>query len=183
MALVGAVALLVGGGGRLSDATASAIDTAQRASVVPLGAVIDAPTKVADTAAGAVGYREVGTGTPIVLLMGLGGSMCDWDPASVASLAVGRNIVMFGNAGVGQTRSLTSPLNITEMARQASALISTLGLGRVAVLGWSMGGMVAQALAVLHPTQVSKIVLAATQPRHGTRGSDTPGRRREGGKR
>jgi pimeloyl-ACP methyl ester carboxylesterase len=53
------------------------------------------------------------------------------------------------------------------MADQTSALISTLRLGRVAVLGWSMGGMIAQTLAVNHRDQVSKLILAATQPGTG----------------
>jgi pimeloyl-ACP methyl ester carboxylesterase len=53
------------------------------------------------------------------------------------------------------------------MADQTSALIDTLGLGRPNVLGWSMGGMIAQALAVLHPAQVRRLVLCATFP--GTR--------------
>jgi pimeloyl-ACP methyl ester carboxylesterase len=54
------------------------------------------------------------------------------------------------------------------MAGQASALISALRLGRTAVVGWSMGGMIAQALAVLHPRQVSRLILAATQAGTGT---------------
>jgi pimeloyl-ACP methyl ester carboxylesterase len=99
--------------------------------------------------------------------MGLGGSMDDWQPAFVASLATHHKVVMFDNAGVGETAPLRSPLTITQMANQTSTLISTLRLGRVAVLGWSMGGMIAQALAVLHPTQVTKLVLAATQPGTG----------------
>ena len=53
------------------------------------------------------------------------------------------------------------------MADQTSAFITTLGLGRVDVLGWSLGGMVAQALAVQHPTQVDRLILAATQPGTG----------------
>ena len=129
--------------------------------------VIDTPIKVADTSAGAIGYREVGTGSPILLITGLGASMDDWQPAFLASLATDHTVVMFDNAGVGETASVASPLTITEMANQTSALISTLRLGRVAVLGWSLGGMVAQALAVLHPAQVSKLVLAATQPGTG----------------
>jgi len=68
---------------------------------------------------------------------------------------------------VGRTASPASPLTVSAMADQTSALITTLGLGRVEVLGWSMGGMVAQALAVRHPAHVSKIVLAATQPGTG----------------
>jgi pimeloyl-ACP methyl ester carboxylesterase len=166
VALAGAVALLAGcGAGSSSGATTST--PTHRVPVVRPVAVIDAPAKVADTAAGAVGYRQVGTGSPILLIMGLGGSMDDWPPAFVATLATGHTVVMPDNAGVGQTASLAPPLGITEMANQTSALISTLRLGRVAVLGWSMGGMIAQALAVLHPAQVSKIVLAATQPGTG----------------
>jgi pimeloyl-ACP methyl ester carboxylesterase len=128
---------------------------------------VNAPTKIAHTAAGLVGYREVGAGSPVLLVMGLSGSMDDWQPAFVAGLATDHTVVVFDNAGVGQTASLSPPLSITAMANQASALISALGLGRTAVLGWSMGGMIAQALAVLHPAQVSRLVLAATQPGTG----------------
>ena len=53
------------------------------------------------------------------------------------------------------------------MADQTSALIDALGLGRPDVLGWSMGGMIAQALAVLHPAQVRRLVLCATYPGTG----------------
>jgi pimeloyl-ACP methyl ester carboxylesterase len=129
--------------------------------------VIGAPTRIAHTSAGPVGYRETGTGSPLLLIMGLGGSMDAWQPALVAGLAARHEVVVFDNAAVGQTAALPSPLSVTEMANQTSALISALGLRRVAVLGWSMGGMVAQALTVLHPAQVSRLVLAATQPGTG----------------
>ena len=137
------------------------------AAVGPSAAVVNAPTKIAHTAAGPVGYREVGAGSPVLLVMGLSGSMDDWQPAFVAGLATDHTVVVFDNAGVGQTAALSPPLSIIAMANQASALISALGLGRTAVLGWSMGGMIAQALAVLHPAQVSRLVLAATQPGTG----------------
>jgi pimeloyl-ACP methyl ester carboxylesterase len=136
-------------------------------AVGPSAVVVNAPTKIAHTAAGPVGYREVGAGSPVLLVMGLSGSMDDWQPAFVAGLATDHTVVVFDNAGVGQTAALSPPLSITAMANQASALISALGLGRTAVLGWSMGGMIAQALAVLHPAQVSRLVLAATQPGTG----------------
>ena len=58
---------------------------------------------------------------------------------------------MFGNGGVGRTQQLPGPVTIQEMADQTSALIGTLGLGKPDVRGWSMGGLIAQALAVLHP--------------------------------
>jgi pimeloyl-ACP methyl ester carboxylesterase len=129
--------------------------------------VVNAPIRIAHTTAGTVAYRKIGAGSPILLVMGLGGSMDDWQPAFIAGLAADHTVVAFDNAGVGQTAALPAPLNITAMANQASALISALGLGRTAVLGWSMGGMIAQALAVLHPAQVSRLILAATQPGTG----------------
>jgi pimeloyl-ACP methyl ester carboxylesterase len=99
--------------------------------------------------------------------MGLSGSMDFWQPIFVATLAEQHRVVLLDNAGVGDTATLAAPLTITEMANQTSALITTLRLGRTAVLGWSMGGMIAQALAVLHPAQVSRLILAATQPGTG----------------
>lgn len=125
--------------------------------------VLAAPTKTVVTSSGRVGYREVGAGSPLLLVMGLGGSINDWAPGFVDALAAGHEVVVFDNAGVGETAKLPAPLTISQMANETSALISALHLGKPAVLGWSMGGMVAQALAVLHPSQVSKLVLAATQ--------------------
>jgi pimeloyl-ACP methyl ester carboxylesterase len=101
--------------------------------------------------------------------MGYGWTMEDWDPRLVHALAQHNRVVMFDNSGVGRTQQLPPPLTIDAMADQTSALIDTLGLGRPNVLGWSMGGMIAQALAVLHPTQVRRAGAGATYP--GTRRS------------
>lgn len=125
--------------------------------------IVTAPTLIAGTHEDAVGYREVGTGSPVLLIMGFGGSMDNWPPSFVDALATRHTVVVFDNAGIGDTAPVPSPLSISAMAGQASALIAALHLGRTAVLGWSMGGMIAQALAVAHPHQVSKLILAATQ--------------------
>jgi pimeloyl-ACP methyl ester carboxylesterase len=78
-------------------------------------------------------------------------------------------VVIFDNAGVGHTQTLPPPpLTIDAMANQTSALIDSLRLGRPNVLGWSMGSMIAQALAVLHPSQVRRLVLCAAYPGIGT---------------
>jgi pimeloyl-ACP methyl ester carboxylesterase len=129
--------------------------------------VVTAPVRVARTAAGSVGYREVGSGSPLLLITGLGASMDDWAPSFVDALATDHRVVIFDNAGIGETSGLGAHLTITAMANQTSALISSLRLGDPAVLGWSLGGMVAQALAVMHPSQVSRLILAATQPGTG----------------
>jgi len=124
--------------------------------------VLAAPTRIARTAAGPVGYREVGAGSPLLLITGFGASVDDWPPSFVDTLADHHTVIVFDNAGVGQTAPSPSS-SITAMADQTSDLISALHLHHSAVLGWSMGGMIAQALAVNHPAQVSRLVLAATQ--------------------
>ena len=129
--------------------------------------VVSAPVRVAHTRLGAIGYRVVGSGPPLVLIMGYGWTMEGWDPRLVHALALHNRVVMFDNSGVGLTQPLPPPLTIDAMADQTSALIDTLGLGRPDVLGWSMGGMIAQALAVLHPAQVRRLVLCATYPGTG----------------
>lgn len=156
-----AVVLLAGTGVARASASNLGLGAAHTVKITGV------PTKLAITPAGRVGYREVGSGSPVLLIMGLGGSMDDWEPAFVNALAASYRVVMFDNAGIGETASLPAPLSIVKMANETSDFISAIHLGRTAVLGWSMGGMVAQALAVLHPGQVSKLVLAATQPGTG----------------
>ncbi len=126
--------------------------------------VLAAPVQVVRTADGTVAYRELGSGPALLLIMGAGASMDGWPPSMVDALAAHHEVVVFDNAGVGRTSAVSAPasLSVTAMTSQASALISALGLRRPAVLGWSMGGMIAQALAVSHPAQVSRLILAAT---------------------
>ena len=160
----GAAALV----GCSSSKSAAVATTTTSATAAASADILAAPIQVASTAAGSVGYREVGSGTPLVLITGLSATMDDWAPPFVDALAAHHRVVVFDNAGIGSTAALGSPLTITKMADQTSALITTLGLGRSDVLGWSMGGMIAQALAVRHPGQVRRLILAATQPGTGT---------------
>ena len=138
--------------------------TAQAAAPVN---ILTTPTRVSHTTDGAVGYREIGTGSPLLLIMGYAGSLDNWAPDFVDELAQAHTVVMLDNSGVGETSRVPGTLTIDAMANQTSALLTSLHLGPVSVLGWSMGGMTAQALAVLHPSQVSKLVLAATQVGNG----------------
>jgi pimeloyl-ACP methyl ester carboxylesterase len=120
----------------------SATQTAHKGTGIVAVAVQTAHTKL-----GTIGYRSYGSGPPLVLIMGYGGTMETWDPRFVDTLAKHYRVVIFDNAGVGDTQALASPLTIDAMADQTSALIDSLGLGKPDVLGWSMGGMIAQALA------------------------------------
>lgn len=102
---------------------------------------MNAPTLVAHTALGDVGYREVGDGSSIVLITGFGASMDNWAPSFVDALAAHHRVVVFDNAGVGETAPPAGPLTVSGMADQTSALISALCLHRPAVLGWSIAGI------------------------------------------
>jgi pimeloyl-ACP methyl ester carboxylesterase len=141
----------------------SVTQTARKGTGIVAVAVQTAHTKL-----GTVGYRSYGSGPPLVLIMGYGGTMESWDPRFVDALAKHHRVVVFDNAGIGDTHALASPLTIDAMSNQTSALIDSLHLGKPDVLGWSMGGMIAQALAVKHPTQVRRLVLCATFPGTGT---------------
>jgi pimeloyl-ACP methyl ester carboxylesterase len=130
--------------------------------------IVSVPVRIAHTSMGAVGYRIFGSGPPLVLITGYGGTMESWDPRFVDALSQHHRVVIFDNSGIGKTHMLSTPLTIDAMANQTSALIDALGLKMPDVLGWSMGGMIAQALAVEHPSQVSRLVLCATFPGTGT---------------
>ena len=134
---------------------------------VPATSVVSAPVQTADTKLGVVAYRSIGSGPPLVLITGFSGTMEGWDRRLVDALAEHHRVVLLDNAGIGETATLPR-LTIDAMADQTSALLAELGIRRADVLGWSMGSMIAQALAVLHPAQVRRLVLCASFPGDGT---------------
>ena len=143
----------------LSGATAPVPDSVSIAS---------APVRTAHTRLGTVGYRAIGTGPPLLLITGYGGTIDSWTPQFIDALAQQHHVITLDNAGIGKSGDLPPPLAIDAMADQTSALIDALELGRTDVLGWSMGSMIAQALAVRHPNQVRRLVLCASYPGTGT---------------
>src|SRR4051794_25093392 len=129
---------------------------------------LTAPTKVVKIGKQTVGYRSFGSGRPLVMIMGLAGTMGSWDPTFLDALAAGgHRIVLLDNEGVGRTTSLRGSLTIRRMGETAAGLIKRLKLKRPDVAGWSMGGMIAQSLAVRHPKSVRRLVLMATAPGDG----------------
>src|SRR5215470_17285190 len=113
-------------------------------------------------------YRRLGpaTGTPLVLLQHFSGNIDAWDPAVVNALANDRPVIAFDNAGVGRSTGQT-PDNIAAMARDAVAFINLLGLSEVDLLGFSLGGCVAQQIAAEHERLVRKLILVGTAPKGG----------------
>jgi pimeloyl-ACP methyl ester carboxylesterase len=120
-----------------------------------------------------IAWYERGHGAPLVMLMGTGSTMAEWDPALLRLLAPHHRLVLFDYPGVGfsgrwRGRSFDSLANAT------GAFMGAIGLRRADVLGWSMGGFVAQRLAVDHPGRVRRLVLAGTNPGGGHSVLGTP---------
>src|SRR3954449_2178631 len=114
-----------------------------------------ATSKVVKVGKQKVGYRSFGSGRPLVMVMGLGGTMGSWDPTFLDGLAAGgHRIVLLDNEGVGRTTRLRGRLTIRRMGDTVAGLIARLKLKRPDVAGWSMGGMIAQSLAVRHAKSV-----------------------------
>lgn len=109
-------------------------------------------------------FEEHGSGTPLLCIMGFATDSIGWAMQTPAFAEKHRTIV-FDNRGVGRSAKPAGPYAITKMADETAGLLDHLGIPSANVLGLSMGGMIAQELALRHPGKVDRLVLAATFPR------------------
>jgi pimeloyl-ACP methyl ester carboxylesterase len=114
-------------------------------------------------------YRELGKqngGTPVVFLVHLAAVLDNWDPRIMDGIAAKHHVIAFDNRGIGASSG--SPANsIEQMADDAVAFIKAMGLKQVDLLGFSMGGMVAQELVLKEPQLVRRMIVAGTGPAGG----------------
>lgn len=129
---------------------------------------VDAPTQTVEASNGvAYAYRRFGTssdGVPVVFLQHFRGNLDNWDPALVDGIASEREVILVDNVGVGASTGRV-PSTVAEMARDALAFTDALGLRSFDLFGFSLGGFVAQELALLRPWAVRNLVLAGTGPK------------------
>ena len=113
-------------------------------------------------------YRRFGKGSglPLLLLQHFTGTLDNWDPALTDALAEERELILFDNAGIGRS-SGSVPTTVAGMAKHAAAFLDGLGLGTCDVLGFSLGGMVAQQMVIDRPTVFRRVILVGTAPRGG----------------
>jgi pimeloyl-ACP methyl ester carboxylesterase len=128
----------------------------------------NAPTRTVSARGVSFAYRELGpnSGVPVVFLTHLAAVLDNWDPRVVDGIAAQHRVITFDNRGVGATGG-TTPDTIQAMATDAVAFIRALGLEQVDLLGFSMGGMIAQVIAHNQPHLVRKMILAGTGPAGG----------------
>jgi pimeloyl-ACP methyl ester carboxylesterase len=129
---------------------------------------ITAPTQFLQTKLEKYAYRRFGKGSglPLLCLQHFTGTLDNWDPAVTDALASGREVILFENAGLGRSTG-TVPETMSGMATHALAFLDALGLKRVDILGYSLGGMVAQQIALERPPLVHKMLLVGTAPEGG----------------
>lgn len=146
-------------------AAALATSTARR-SAAATSPALTAQSQTVEIDGGTIAYRRFGFGRPLLFLQRFRGGMDDWDPALLDALAAGREVILFDSLGVSESTGTTPP-TLQEAADIAANVIAALGLERPDTLGWSMGGMTAQILALRHPGAVGKLILAGTNPPGG----------------
>ena len=130
---------------------------------------VDAQNLSVDAGGIAFAYRDLGPrdGVPLVLLNHWGAVLDNFDPRVVDGLASKHRVIATDYRGIGAS-SGTAPVTIDEMARDAIALIRALGFDKVDLLGFSLGGFVAQDVTLKAPDLVRKLILTGTGPAGGT---------------
>lgn len=129
----------------------------------------DVPTRTLTASGVEFAYRELGVdnpGTPVVCLIHLAAVLDNWDPRVIDGLAAKHRVITFDNRGVGAS-SGTPAASMEEMARDAITFIKAMGLDQVDIFGFSMGGMIAQEIALMEPQLVRRMIITGTGPAGG----------------
>jgi len=128
------------------------------------------PTLSVDVDGKRFAYREFGpsTGVPVVFLHHFTAVLDDWDPRVIDGIASERRVITFDNRGIGASEGHT-PTTVAAMADDAIAIIRALGLEQVDLMGFSLGGFIAQVIAAQQPALVRRIILAGTGAAGGNR--------------
>ena len=125
----------------------------------------DVPTQFIKVDGVSYAYRSLGkqSEVPIVCLQHFTGTLDNWDPIIMNGLARERQVVTIDNTGVGNSGGIT-PDNVGDMTRDAIKIITAIGISKCDLLGYSLGGFIAQTMAVVRPDLLRKIILVGTAP-------------------
>ena len=110
-----------------------------------------------------IAWERHGAGPPLLLIQGLGYARWGWEPV-VEPLARSFDVILFDNRGIGESDAPAGPYTAAQMAGDALHVLDEAGVERAHVVGTSLGGMIAQELALAQPGRIDKLVLACTTP-------------------
>jgi pimeloyl-ACP methyl ester carboxylesterase len=107
-------------------------------------------------------HERSGAGEPLLAIMGMSGTHRSWGEPFLEALRANFEVLVYDHRGVGRSARTRAPFSITDLAADASGLLTAVGWDSAHVVGISMGGMVAQELAIAHPQQVRTLTLGCT---------------------
>ena len=125
----------------------------------------NAPTQYMGEKGFRYAYRSLGrqSDVPIVCLQHFTGTLDNWDPIIIDGLAKERQVIAIDNNGIGNSGG-TTPDNVQDMTRDAITIIRAMNISKCDLLGFSLGGFIAQTIAVMMPDLIRKIILVGTAP-------------------
>ena len=124
---------------------------------------VNAKTEFVETGDRKIAYRSIGKGLPIILVNRFRGNLDTWDPAFLDALASTYNVITIDYSGIGLSTGVCTS-EVYEMAKDVKDVAEALGLTKFIMAGWSLGGMVAQAVITQYPELVSHAILIGTSP-------------------
>jgi pimeloyl-ACP methyl ester carboxylesterase len=124
---------------------------------------VSAKTKFVETVGRKIAYRTIGRGLPIILVNRFRGNLDTWDPAFLDALASNFNVITIDYSGIGLSTGVCAT-DVYEMAKDVKDIAEALRLTKIIMAGWSLGGMVAQAVMTQYPELVSHAILIGTSP-------------------
>jgi pimeloyl-ACP methyl ester carboxylesterase len=114
------------------------------------------------TPAAELHYERTGSGEPLLMIQGMSGTHVSWGEPFLAPLRESFDVIAFDNRGIGLSAPIDGPFTIVEMAEDAAGVLDELGIESAHVVGISMGGMIAQDLALAHPERLRSLTLGCT---------------------
>src|SRR6476660_7103931 len=109
-----------------------------------------------------IGYKILGKGEPILLFNGASESMDTWDPSFLTGISSNHTVIVFDSRGIGNTTAGSKPYSYPQLANDTAGLLDALKIPKVDVMGYSLGGHIAQAFTISHPEKVNRLILVAT---------------------
>ncbi len=118
--------------------------------------------KYAEISNAKIAYKTYGSGDPLIMCIGFASNMDLWSPEAIKILQQKYKVIVFDYRGMGYSTNSDTSFTINTLAEDVNELLTELEISKAHVLGWSMGGYVAQMFAINHPEKVNKLVLYAT---------------------